>query len=128
HGKRFGRFEDYFLPKEHWEPLRRSFFQRSGLPADPKDVPGYLTKRLNTAYNLFLETAPGNTYATVEEDAWHLSTDTAETLDAAAQTRLGDLRKWLAEAPRLVHGEEPLLPGQPRPGSGLQDRVPAELP
>jgi Domain of unknown function (DUF4158) len=28
HGKRFGRFEDYFLPKERWEPLRKSFFQR----------------------------------------------------------------------------------------------------
>jgi hypothetical protein len=25
-GKRFGRFEDYFLPKGRWEPLRRSFF------------------------------------------------------------------------------------------------------
>jgi Domain of unknown function (DUF4158) len=57
HGKRFGRFEDYFLPKERREPLRESFFQRSGLPADPKDVPGYLAKRLNTAYNLFLKMA-----------------------------------------------------------------------
>ena len=43
----------YFLPKERWEPLRESFFQRAGLPADPRDVPGYLTKRLNTAYDLF---------------------------------------------------------------------------
>ena len=67
HGKRFGRFEDYFLPKERWEPLRKSFFQRSGLPADPKDVPDHLTKRLNTAYDLFLKTAPDNSYATVDE-------------------------------------------------------------
>ena len=102
HGKRFGRFEDYFLPKERWEPLRKSFFQRSGLPADPKDVPGYLTKRLNTAYDLFLKTAPDNSYATVDEDGWHLSKDAAETLDAAAQTRLGDLRKWLAKHMRTV--------------------------
>ena len=37
HGKRFGRFEDYFLPNDRWEPLRQvPFFQRSGLPADPK--------------------------------------------------------------------------------------------
>ena len=57
HGKRFGRFEDYFLPEERWEPLREPFFQRSSLPADPKDVPGYLTKRLNTAYDLFLKLA-----------------------------------------------------------------------
>ena len=102
HGKRFGRFEDYFLTKERWEPLRESFFQRSGLPLDPKDVRDYLTKRLNTAYDLFLETAPGNTYATVEEGAWRLSKDVAETLDAAAQTRLGDLRKWLAKHMRTV--------------------------
>jgi len=60
HGKRFGRFEDYFLPNERWEPLRKPFFQRSGLPVDPKDVRGHLTKRLNTAYDLFLKTASGS--------------------------------------------------------------------
>jgi TnpA family transposase len=102
HGKRFGRFEDYFLPKERWEPLRESFFGRSGLPADPKDVPGSLTKRLNTAYDLFLKLAPENSYATADEDGWHLSKDTAETLDTAAQTRLGELRKWLAGHMRTV--------------------------
>lgn len=102
HGKRFGRFEDYFLPKERWEPLQKSFFQRSGLPLDPKDVRDHLTKRLNTAYDLFLKTAPANTYATVEEDGWHLSTDPAETLDAAAQTRLGDLKKWLTKQMRTI--------------------------
>jgi TnpA family transposase len=102
HGKRFGRFEDYFLPKERWEPLRKSFFQRSGLPANPRDVRDHLTKRLNTAYDLFLKTAPDNTYATVEEDGWHLSTDAAETLDTAAQTRLGDLKRWLTKQMRTT--------------------------
>ncbi len=102
HGKRFGRFDDYFLPKERWEPLRKSFFGRSGLPLDPKNVGDYLTKRLNTAYDLFLKTAPANTYATVEEDGWHLSTDPAETLDAAAQTRLGDLKRWLTRQMRSI--------------------------
>jgi TnpA family transposase len=102
HGKRFGRFEDYFLPKERWEPLRKSFFQRSGLPADPKNVRDHLTKRLNTAYDLFLKTAPDNSYATVEDDRWHLSTDAAETLDAAAQTRLGDLKRWLTKQMRTT--------------------------
>jgi hypothetical protein len=69
----------------------------SGLPADPKDVPAHLTKRLNTAYDDFLKTAPGNSYATVDERGWHLSTDAAETLDTAAQTRLDDLRRWLTK-------------------------------
>ncbi len=102
HGKRFGRFEDYFLPQERWKPLRKSFFQRSGLPADPKDVADCLTKRLNTAYDLFLKTAANNSYATVDERGWHLSTDAAETLDAAAHTRLGDLRKWLTKHMRTM--------------------------
>ncbi|WP_145279850.1 hypothetical protein [Tautonia plasticadhaerens] len=35
HGKRFGRFEDYFLPGERWEPLRQPFFRRSGCPPTP---------------------------------------------------------------------------------------------
>lgn len=102
HGKRFGRFEDYFLPKERWEPLRKSFFQRSGLPADPKDVRSYLTKRLNTAYDLFLKTAPNNSYATVDKDGWHLSTDAADTLDTAAQTKLSDLKRWLTKQMRTI--------------------------
>ena len=32
------------------------------------------------------------------------------------------------EAPRLMHRQEPLLPGQSRPGPDHQDRVPARLP
>jgi TnpA family transposase len=102
HGKRFGRFEDYFLPKDRWEPLRQSFFERSGLPANPKDVGDHLTKRLNMAYDLFLKTAPDNTYATVDEKGWHLSTDPAETRDAEAQTRLSELKKWLTKHMRTV--------------------------
>jgi TnpA family transposase/predicted transcriptional regulator len=102
HGKRFGRFEDYFLPGERWEPLRQPFFRRSGLPADPGDVPGYLTKRLDAAYDLFLATAPANSYATADEDGWHLSTDATEAPDAEAQARLGELRRWLAEHMRTV--------------------------
>jgi hypothetical protein len=38
----------------------------------------------------------------VDEHGWHLSTDAAETLDAAAQTRLGDLRKWLTKQMRSI--------------------------
>ena len=38
----------------------------------------------------------------MEEDAWHLSKDVAETLDAAAQTRLGDLKRWLAKHMRTI--------------------------
>lgn len=102
HGKRFGRFEEYFLPAPQWEPLRKSFFGRSGLPADPKDVPAYLKGRLDRAYDLFLATAPGNSFATVDKDGWHLAADASEKLDAEAQTRLAELKAWLARRMRTA--------------------------
>ena len=71
-------------------------------PADPENVRDHLTKRLNTAYDLFLKTAPANTYATVDETGWRLSTDAAETLDSKAQTRLGDLKRWLTKQMRMI--------------------------
>lgn len=109
HSKRFGQFEDYFLPQEGWESLRSPFFQRSGLPADPKDVPGYLTERLNKAFDLFLKAAPGNSYATVDKDGWHLSTDAAEKLAPESQTRLQTLKSWLARQLRTIRLPELLI-------------------
>lgn len=102
HSKRFGRFEDYFIAPEHWQSQRDSFFKQSGMPADSKEVPGYLTKRLNQAYDLFLKTAPSNTYATVDKDGWHLSVDTAEKLDHEDQSRLDGLKDWLGARMRSV--------------------------
>ena len=89
-------------PKERWGPLRKSFFQRSGLPADPKDVPDHLMKRLNTAYDLFLKTAPHNSYAKVDETRLAPVHGCRRELDTAAQTRLGALRKWLAKQMRTI--------------------------
>src|SRR5262249_58522908 len=91
-----------FLPAPQWEPLRKSFFGRSGLPADPKDVPAYLKGRLDRAYDLFLATAPGNRFATVDKDGWHLAADASEKLDAEAQTRLAELKAWLARRMRAA--------------------------
>src|SRR5512135_3580519 len=102
HSKRFGRFEDYFLPAEQWEPLRRSFFGRSSLPADPKEVPASLTGRLDRAYDLFLETAPGNSFATVDGDGLHMAAAATEKLDAEAQARLAGLKGWLAQRMRTT--------------------------
>jgi TnpA family transposase len=102
HSKRFGRFEDYFIAPERWQAERPSFFLRAGLPADPGDVPAYLTARLNQAYDLFLKTAPANSYATLDEDGWHLSTDTTEKLDPEAQSRLDRLKDWLTVHLRTI--------------------------
>ncbi len=33
--KRFGRFDDFFIPQEKWHQMRQAFFERAGLPNDP---------------------------------------------------------------------------------------------
>ena len=38
----------------------------------------------------------------MDEHGWHLSTDAAETLDATAQSRLDDLRRWLTKQMRTI--------------------------
>lgn len=73
--KRFGRFDDFFIPDGRWAALRESFFARAGLPAKAEDVPAYLTGRLNQAYDRFLALLPEDTYAGVHENRWQLSAD-----------------------------------------------------
>ena len=72
------------------------FFLRSGLPADPNQVPSYLKARLNKAYDLFLRTAPQNKYATAKDDRWRLSVDPSERLAPDAEAQLPRLKGWLA--------------------------------
>ena len=86
--------------------MREDFFQRSGLPSDPAQVPEYIARRLGDAYDRFLQTAPTNTYAVVDEEGWHLSADTTEKLDEAAEDRLDQL-KTLA---RQGHAPRPSCP------------------
>ena len=100
--KRFGRFDDYFLPQEQWALRRETFFQRSGLPSDPNEVAGYLKARLNRAYNLFLQTAPGNSYASVDEDGWCLSVDTPQKPGREADEKLDRLKSWLGRHMRTT--------------------------
>ncbi|MFQ5906413.1 MAG: Tn3 family transposase, partial [bacterium] len=100
--KRFGRFDDFFIPDPQWRSRREAFFQRAGLPVDAEDVPDYLTERLNQVYDQFLEQLPENTYASVDENGWHLSADQGEKLDADAERKLSKLQQWLAEHLRTV--------------------------
>ena len=65
-------------------------------------MPDYLTKRLDKAYDLFLKTAPDNTYATVDEDGWHLSVDSAEKLSDEEQARLDRLKSLLGQQMRSI--------------------------
>ena len=96
HSKRFGQLKDYFISDQQWGESRDLFFLRSGLPADPNQVPSYLKARLNKAYDLFLRTAPQNKYATAKDDRWRLSVDPSERLAPDAEAQLHRLKGWLA--------------------------------
>jgi len=45
HSKRYGRFDDFFIPKAEWQTHREDFFRKSGLPANPVEVGEFLTDR-----------------------------------------------------------------------------------
>jgi TnpA family transposase len=107
--KRFGRFDNFFISDATWHTMRAGFFERAGLPATATDVPGYLTKRLNLAYDNFLESLPQNTYAQVDEDGWHLSTDPGEKLDADSKKQLDELHNWLSDNLRQIKLPELLI-------------------
>lgn len=68
--KRFGPFDNFFIADSRWRAQREAFFKRAGLPADAADVPDYLTRRLNGAFDRFLEGLPENSYASVDEEGW----------------------------------------------------------
>ncbi len=107
--KRFGRLDDFFIAEGKWQGMREQFFARAGLPSNPDDVRKYLTNRLNTAYDNFLENLPKNTYARVEKDGWHFSVDSAEQIGMESKTRLDSLKSWLSDNMRLVKLPEILI-------------------
>jgi len=107
--KRFGRFDDFFIPEPEWHARREDFFKRAGLPSKSDDVKSYLTQRLNQTYDQFLEHLPENTYAQIQDDTWQLSTDPGEKLDTKTQERLEHLRQWLSENMRTVKLPELLI-------------------
>jgi TnpA family transposase len=107
--KRFGRFGDFFIADSKWQAQRESFFKRAGLPANPVDVPAYLIERLNGAFDRFLEGLPANSYASVNEEGWQLSVDSASQLDEAEEENLEALRAWLSEGLRDIKLPELLI-------------------
>jgi len=107
--KRFGRFDDFFISDGKWQAQRDAFFKHAGLPALAKDVPGYLTERLNLAVDRFLEGLPENSYARIDEGSWQLSVDSTAQLDGAGKDQLEALRTWLAERLRDIKLPELLI-------------------
>ena len=107
--KRFGRFDDFFIPESKWHEIRDSFFRRAGLPSDPKKVPAYLEERLNRLFDQFLKRLPKNTYASVDVDGWHLSLDATDKLDLESERELERMKEWLSKNMRIIKLPELLI-------------------
>lgn len=100
--KRFGNFDNFFMPYAQWEKERTAFFKRAGFPENPKEIKAYLTERLNQAFDKFLGTEPHNTYAKVEQGKWIFSVDSAESLSWEEEKSLDTLKSWLKKHMRAI--------------------------
>ncbi|MCB0014266.1 MAG: Tn3 family transposase, partial [Anaerolineales bacterium] len=107
--KRFGRFDNFFIADSQWQSRRNGFFERAGLPVKADDVPAYLTRRLDEAYDAFLGGLPENAFASLDENGWHLSIDPGEKLGAAEAQHLDDLQQWLGDNLRVIKLPELLI-------------------
>ena len=107
--QRFGKLDDFFISDQAWNEKRESFFARAGLPVNPDDVPKYLTKRLNRAFDLFLEGFPDNAFVTIDERGWHLSPDHQEKPEGEKKAQSNHLHEWLSENMRVVKLPELLI-------------------
>ncbi len=100
--KRFGSFDNFFMPYSQWEKERSIFFKRANLPENSKEARNYLTQRLNQAFDKFLETEKDNAYAKVENGNWVLSVDSAESLPNEEEKALETLKSWLSKHMRSI--------------------------
>ena len=107
--KRFGRFDDFFIPEEKWHEMREAFFRRAALPSNPNEVETYLKDRLNRAFDQFLEKLPDNAYASIGEDGWHLSADMTDKLGGKVESQLNSLEEWLSRNMRVIKLPELLI-------------------
>ncbi|WP_341792643.1 MULTISPECIES: Tn3 family transposase [unclassified Rickettsia] len=100
--KRFGNFDNFFMPCTEWKKERIAFFKRAGLPENPQSVKVYLTERLNKAFDTFLATESYNTYAKVENGKWALSIDPTEENLPEEKESLNTLQTWLKKYMRSI--------------------------
>ena len=98
--KRFGDFQDFLISEEEWAAKRVDFFEKAGLPCDAKDVPAYLTDRINTAYDRFLTHPPQE--VTFDQKGWTLIADPAESKRPEDTASLEQLQRWLGQHMRHI--------------------------
>ncbi len=107
--KRFGQFDQFFVPDGIWGNERSRFFERAGLPSDAAEVSQYLTGRLNAAYDAFLQSQTENSFASVDESGWQLSKDPAEELSGDEEQKLSELKKFLSDRMRGIQLSQLLI-------------------
>ena len=100
--KRFCKLDDFFIPGTEWNSLRTAFFSRADLPSLPADVGPYLARRLNRAYDRFLESLPDNAYVLIDNEGWRFGQDQAEKPDPEVQRKLQDFEGWLTGRMRSI--------------------------
>jgi TnpA family transposase len=102
HSKGYGRLDDFFMPEEAWKEQRSTFFKRSGLPMEVADVPAYLTRILNEAYDAFLSTLPHNQYAQLDAYGWKISKDESTDFTKDQEKALKKIQQYLAKHLRII--------------------------
>lgn len=107
--KQFGQFSEFFISKEKWATMREHFFARAGLPMDGEKAKDYLRKKLNTAYDTFLEKLPTNPDVKIDQDGWHFSRDEGEVLSPTQEEKLKALKNWMGSKIRMIKLPELLI-------------------
>jgi len=100
--KRFGKFQDFFMPDDEWKKVRKEFYLKAKLPENPELVPNYWTERLNKSYDQYFLHEKDNLYVKVMNDKWVLSKDQGEKLSESQEEDLKKLKKWIASYMRSI--------------------------
>jgi len=107
--KQFGQFSKFFISKEKWATMREQFFARAGLPMNGEKAKDYLRKKLNAAYDAFLEKLPTNPDVKFDQDGWHFSKDEGEVLSPTQEENLKVLKHWMGSKIRMIKLPELLI-------------------
>lgn len=100
--KRYGQFNDFFMPDSEWKLIRADFFKRARLPYKLNEISAHLKKRLNIAYDKFISSEKNNEYAKIENNSWDLSVDSAESFTKDEIIALEKLKSWLSSRFRTI--------------------------
>ena len=103
--KRFGHFDEFFIPKKHWDTRREAFFQRAGLPSDSAAVPEYLSERMGQAFDVY-QHQPDAVESTKQ---WKVPPTPAVDKTSTQSADIDRLKSWLQKNMRHIRLPELLI-------------------